>query len=488
MDWLQGISRSLDYIEGHLEDELEIEVIAAQAYSSPSHFQRVFNLVAGVTVGEYIRNRRLSMAGRALQGGGSRVIDVAMRYGYDTSESFSKAFTRFHGITPSEARLSREALKFYYPLKISITVQGGFTMSQKFLSEFYWSKAVEKKELSAEEKYQVLVAWAQKARGCNPGVFDELTGWLLDGDEWTADKLEENEQIFVKGVLQRFRDQNSALRAYLRGLDASGVVNAAVYKALDHFDAALEGRELDEALAKAAARMFADFSVMADPAVRALIAGNKTGETGTDHVEIFGYVNCLKECDAAVQWALFMPEKVRKMQKDFYVESFEYKKLPAVRFIGREGMLHAEVAERKKIFKVLDGMSEYRSGFDFDLLFTHFGGENLDVCTEHILWGRLMKAGTPVPEGYTFIDLIEEDDGKQGAPFISQFAYAVYGGDRKAMHSREGYDDDALYDTTRNMILGQGVTIPYPSKYWNAEVYPDGCDKDCYAYIFCAKF
>jgi hypothetical protein len=95
-----------------------------------------------------------------------------------------------------------------------------------------------------------------------------------------------------------------------------------------------------------------------------------------------------------------------------------------------------------------------------------------------------MKAGTPVPEGFIFFDFIPHNDGKAGPPFCSQFAYSVFSGDKAAMHSTEGFDNDAMYDITRNIILGQGIKVPYPFKYWTAEVFLNGCDNHSTAFMF----
>ena len=142
---------------------------------------------------------------------------------------------------------------------------------------------------------------------------------------------------------------------------------------------------------------------------------------------------------------------------------------------------------RKELFSVLDDMNGYESDIACDILFMHHYGSGVDVGPWHGVWGRFMKAETPVPEGFLCFDFIPYNDGKAGPPYISQFAYAVFSGDMEAMHRREGYDSDAMYDVTRNIMLGQGVNIPYPDKYWTAEVFPDGCDKYSTAYMFSAE-
>lgn len=80
MSWLEDITSSIKYIEGHLTDELTLEKIAAKINLSPFYFQKGFSILCGITVSEYIRNRRLSLAGRDLQTDGVKVIDVAMKF------------------------------------------------------------------------------------------------------------------------------------------------------------------------------------------------------------------------------------------------------------------------------------------------------------------------------------------------------------------------------------------------------------------------
>lgn len=487
MNWIQSISRAIHYIENHLTDDITIDEVANQVFTSSSHFQFTFHVVIGMTIGEYIRYRRLSLAALDLLEPNSRIIDVAMRYRYDTQESFSKAFARFHGISPS--KVQRGKIKFFHPLSINITMQGGFDMSCKLINEFYWNTIDEKagKKLSDTEKYQRIVSWAANARGQNPSVFDALTEWILSDSQWSDETLDENEQILMQGVFARFKEQNTQLRTYLSALVPSGKVNTAVFKALDQFDDELSGSVHDNRLHEVVKQVFNDFSVMRERCIREQIAGSKTGPAGINTVDLFGYINYLKECDAAVQWALFMPDMVKRQQKGFRVDSFEYKRMPAMRFIGREGDDLENLEVRKNLFCTLDAMQQHQSEFAYDILFMHHYGLGVDVGMRHGVWGRFMNAETPVPEGYLYFDFIPNNNGKAGLPYISQFAYAIFSGDIDAMHKREGYDMDAMYDITRNIMLGQGVQIPYPNKYWTAEVFIDGFDKHSTAYMFSAE-
>lgn len=131
MEWIIGIQNAINYIEDHLTEDLDYERIARESFSSPFHFQRVFSILCGYTLGEYIRNRRLTLAGTELASTHEKVIDVAYKYGYETPESFTKAFQKFHGITPSQARGSGVMLKSFSRLSIKVSLEGGNVMNYR---------------------------------------------------------------------------------------------------------------------------------------------------------------------------------------------------------------------------------------------------------------------------------------------------------------------------------------------------------------------
>jgi len=130
VDWIEGIQRAIDYVEANITEDIDFEEVAKQAYSSSFHFQRVFGILCGYSLGDYIRMRRLSLAGEELSRGNAKIIDVAVKYGYDTSESFSRAFTRFHGIAPSEAKRGGK-VKIFTPLSVKLTLTGGSKMDYR---------------------------------------------------------------------------------------------------------------------------------------------------------------------------------------------------------------------------------------------------------------------------------------------------------------------------------------------------------------------
>ncbi len=135
MEWIQTLNNAIDYIEENLLSDLTCEKVAEKVYISNFHFQRTFTMLTDLTVGEYIRNRRLSLAAHELTKGNSKVIEIAFKYGYETPESFSKAFRRFHGISPTQAKKHGANLKSFNRLVIKIKLEGGSIMDYKIVKK-----------------------------------------------------------------------------------------------------------------------------------------------------------------------------------------------------------------------------------------------------------------------------------------------------------------------------------------------------------------
>ncbi|MCL2432971.1 MAG: AraC family transcriptional regulator [Clostridia bacterium] len=133
MYWIKDIQNAICFVEENLQNALSVEEIAARANSSNANFQRIFSIVTGMPVGEYIRCRRLSLAGEELAGAGAKVIDVAAKYGYETAESFTKAFTRFHGVTPTGAKKAGDGLKHFAALSLQIDIRAALICGVKSL-------------------------------------------------------------------------------------------------------------------------------------------------------------------------------------------------------------------------------------------------------------------------------------------------------------------------------------------------------------------
>ncbi len=118
MNWSEAISKVLEYIEKNLTNEITIDDISKHAYISSIYLQKGFSILCGISIGEYIKNRRLTVASYELINTDNKIIDIALKYGYDSPDSFTKAFTRFHGTTPSKVRRSSKIREFA-PLKFN---------------------------------------------------------------------------------------------------------------------------------------------------------------------------------------------------------------------------------------------------------------------------------------------------------------------------------------------------------------------------------
>jgi AraC family transcriptional regulator len=126
---------ALDLIEKKMEEPLDIEEIAKAAYSSPFHFQRMFHMLTGITLADYKRKRKLTLAAQELAMSSSKVVDVALKYGYDSPESFSKAFRKIHGIAPSEARNSGVSLKAFPRISFQLSLKGDIPVDYQILEK-----------------------------------------------------------------------------------------------------------------------------------------------------------------------------------------------------------------------------------------------------------------------------------------------------------------------------------------------------------------
>lgn len=161
-DWSEGIQNAIRYIEDNLTETLDIRDIAAQAYVSAFHFQRIFGVLCGMTVGEYIRSRRLSLAAQELSRGDIRVIDAALKYGYDSPDSFTRAFTKFHGVSPSAARERGAALKSFAPLRIKLTLEGGGMMEYRIVEKAQFTVVGASRRFNTETSYrEIPVFWQE---------------------------------------------------------------------------------------------------------------------------------------------------------------------------------------------------------------------------------------------------------------------------------------------------------------------------------------
>jgi AraC family transcriptional regulator len=131
MDLLKEMNNALSYIEDNLTNDIDFTEVARLAFCSEYHFKRMFSFLAGVTLSEYIRRRRLTLAAFELNSSNVRIIDVAIKYGYNSPDSFTRAFESLHGITPSEARNNGQSLKAYPQMTFQLSIKGGSEMNYR---------------------------------------------------------------------------------------------------------------------------------------------------------------------------------------------------------------------------------------------------------------------------------------------------------------------------------------------------------------------
>ncbi|MGG0482209.1 AraC family transcriptional regulator [Priestia aryabhattai] len=131
MDLLRNMNRALDYIEENLTNDIDFREVARLALCSEYHFKRMFSFLAGITLSEYIRRRRLTLAAFELKDSNIKVIDVAIKYNYSSPDSFTRAFQNLHGITPSEAKKSSSSLKAFPKMTFQLSIKGGNEMNYR---------------------------------------------------------------------------------------------------------------------------------------------------------------------------------------------------------------------------------------------------------------------------------------------------------------------------------------------------------------------
>ncbi|SEN22045.1 AraC family transcriptional regulator [Lihuaxuella thermophila] len=131
MDLLKRMNAALNYIEENLTNDIDFKEVARLAFCSEYHFKRMFSFLAGVTLSEYIRRRRLTLAAFELINSDKKVIDIAIKYGYSSPDSFTRAFQSLHGVTPSEARMNGQLLKAYPRMTFQLSIKGGSEMNYR---------------------------------------------------------------------------------------------------------------------------------------------------------------------------------------------------------------------------------------------------------------------------------------------------------------------------------------------------------------------
>lgn len=162
MEWAEAVSKAVTFIESHITEDLTVDTVARQVNISPFYFNKGFQILCGYTITEYIRNRRMALAGNELITSPVSVTELAIKYGYDSPDSFTKAFSRFHGHTPMAVRKNRAVIKAFAPLKLTITLKGGYIMEYRIVRKEAFTVLNVAKEFTYENaKQDIPLFWQE---------------------------------------------------------------------------------------------------------------------------------------------------------------------------------------------------------------------------------------------------------------------------------------------------------------------------------------
>lgn len=177
MEWLDRMNRVLDYLEDSLDGDPDINEAARIACCSPFHFQRMFYMLTDFTIAEYVRKRRLTLAAQELASSETKVIDVALKYGYESPESFCKAFRKIHGINPSQARDSGRYLQAFPRLSIHVSLKGDEAIKYRLISRENFKIAGKSIRVSmGDKKDQIFNFWQNSLQNGFCAKLDATSG------------------------------------------------------------------------------------------------------------------------------------------------------------------------------------------------------------------------------------------------------------------------------------------------------------------------
>lgn len=196
MNFIKQLNEAINYIENHLEENIDLEIISNITGISKYHFQRIFTAISNISLSEYIRNRKLTKAASEIIVTDQRIIDIALKYGYSSPTSFNRAFKNFHGFSPTELRNENKSIKFFPPIHFSLKISGGNLMDYRILKKDSFNVAGISIPISKklEENFETVPNfWNETTKNGTldkfiSKIFNEPQGILgvsvTDSDEW----------------------------------------------------------------------------------------------------------------------------------------------------------------------------------------------------------------------------------------------------------------------------------------------------------------
>lgn len=225
MDTLTIIQNSIDFIEDNILTQISIDELANNANMSGSGFQRIFLSLCGISVGQYIRNRKLTLAGKEIIQTNTKIVDIAFKYGYESHESFSRAFLNFHNVSPSFARVHKE-INTYSKIHVK-SIIGGVSM---ILSDKTLSEIIENKQLVVEplEEYQVQAASIDIRLGNTFSIVEDTPNGIINMDNEVKYKMITTDKYiilpgqFVLATTMEYFELPNDLTAFVEGRSSLG--------------------------------------------------------------------------------------------------------------------------------------------------------------------------------------------------------------------------------------------------------------------------
>ena len=197
MDILTQLNRAMAYIEAHIDDDLAFADVSSVTAYSPYHFGRLFYYIADMSLSEYIRKRKLSLAAMALQSSGTKVIDLAVICGYDSADSFTRAFVKQHGVTPSNARQPGVNLTIFPPLTFQIKIEGvqamNWRIEEKEAFEVFGIERYFTNEENPDKEGKISAFWRETKTN---GSYQRLTARAGGDPMGFAGYVEEQSDVF----------------------------------------------------------------------------------------------------------------------------------------------------------------------------------------------------------------------------------------------------------------------------------------------------
>lgn len=161
--WHERLNSAIDYIEKNLDGIIDFDVISKIMCQSTINFQRTFSIITDFSVFDYIRRRRLSLAAFELQNSNTKVIDIAIKYGYESPEAFSRAFKEVHGISPTIARKEGTELKTFPRITFLLTIKGDVAMDYRIESKEAFSVYGIERVISTKDNNEIPDFWMECA-------------------------------------------------------------------------------------------------------------------------------------------------------------------------------------------------------------------------------------------------------------------------------------------------------------------------------------